>query len=136
MISLLNVVDNPQECEGKNDYITPDKLSAITNNYVKRINCICLDGFSFSDRINLLQAMVQKLCLEGELSVKFINLNLLANKIQSEHLNGEKYSKILPSIRSAWTDDEAMSIIKQLPVVISGLYYENFYSIINMEKTG
>jgi len=130
MIGSLNVVRNPLQ----NDDIIPDQLNKITNNYVKKIQCLCLDEFSLEQRNRLLKQMVDKLCVGGTLSLKFINLNLLSNKINRSELTGQKYSSILPLLQSCWSDKESIDVINNLSVVIQGLYYDNIYSIITLEK--
>jgi len=134
MIVSLNIVRIKNENDTKNNTVTPDQLNNITNNYVKQIECLCLDEFVLQDRLQILNNMVQKLCLGGTISLKFINLNLLSNKINKSELTGEKYSSILPALQSCWSDSESMEIIQKMPVIIKGLYYDNIYTIVNLEK--
>ena len=130
MIGSLNVVRNPLQ----NNDITPDQLNKITNHYVKKIECLCLDEFALEQRNQLFRILIEKLCVGGTLSLKFINLDLMSNKIKKSELTGQKYSSLLPLLQSCWSDQESIEIINSMPVVIKGLYYENIYSIINLEK--
>lgn len=132
MIMSLNVV-RIQNNTSTNE-ITVDNLKNITNNYVKQIECLCLDEFTLTERNQLMAMLVQKLSIGGTLSLKFINLNLMSNKINKSELTGEKYSALLPNLKSCWSDQESMAAIQNMPIVMKGLYYDNIYSIMSLEK--
>ena len=134
MIGSLNVVRTQTENKTSGNEITAENLNNITNNYVKQIECLCLDEFNLSERNALMNILVQKLCIGGTLSLKFINLNLVSNKISKSELTGEKFSSLLPNLRSCLSDQESTEIIKNMPVVMKGLYYDNIYSIMSLEK--
>lgn len=134
MIGSLNVVRTQTANKTSGNEITAENLNNITNNYVKQIECLCLDEFTLSERNVLINTLVQKLCIGGTLSLKFINLNLVSNKISKSELTGEKFSSLLPDLRSCLSDQESIEIIKNMPVVMKGLYYDNIYSIMSLEK--
>jgi len=99
MINNLNLVesDNENNPKGLNN-ITVDKLDKITNNFVSHIDCICLDAFESEQRKKVLIMIHHKLCINGTLTLKCINLDLLANKIEKGEMTGEKFSETLPNI--------------------------------------
>lgn len=135
MIGLLKVVQNPKDDKKlENNEITAENLTKITNNYVKSIECLSLDEFSLLERKQVLQAMISKLCIGGTLSLKFINLDMVANKINKGELTGQKYSSILPYMKSCWSDNESIEEFKTMPVIIKGLYYDSIYSVVSLER--
>jgi len=136
MIGLLKVVQNQKDDKKlENNEITAENLTKITNNYVKNIECLSLDEFSLLERKQVLQTMISKLCIGGTLSLKFINLDMVANKIHKGELTGQKYSNILPYMQSCWSDKESIEELKTMPVMIKGLYYDSIYSVMSLERT-
>ena len=136
MIKSVNVVcvidkDNP---EGLNN-IDKDKLKSITNNYIEHIDCTELDRFPISDRHDVFVSCVQKLAIKGTISLKFVNLDLLANRIEKAELTGQQYSKLLPNINSCWSHLEAMDAITQSSLQLHNMYYDYIYTILKLEKT-
>ena len=136
MIKSVNVVcvidkDNP---EGLNN-IDKDKLKSITNNYIEHIDCTELDRFTISDRHDVFVSCVQKLAIKGTISLKFVNLDLLANRIEKAELTGQQYSKLLPNINSCWSHLEAMDAITQSSLKLHNMYYDYIYTILKLEKT-
>ena len=69
------------------------------------------------------------------MSLKFINLDLLANKIDKSEMTGQQYSKILPSVNSCWSHLESLDVIAQSKLTIQNIYYDNIYTIVKLEKT-
>lgn len=134
MIGSLSVVSRQTEHNASKNEITIENLNNITNNFVKHIECSCLDELTLSDRNAVMNILVQKLCIGGTLSLKFINLNLVSNKIKKTELTGVKFSSLLPDLNSCWSDQESIEAIKNMPIVIKGLYYDNIYSIMSIEK--
>ena len=135
MIQSMNLVYeiNDSSPKGLNN-ITPTDLANVTNNYVKNIDCICLDSFELKDRNQVFVNMINKLCIGGTVSIKILNPSLMANKINKSEMTGHKLSDLLASIKSVWSLEEVDDIIKQLNLNIKGLYYENLYSIYQLEK--
>lgn len=136
MIKSVNVVykldkNNP---EGLNN-IDKDKLKQITNNYIEHIDCTELDRFVIADRHDVFVACVQKLGIKGTLTLKFINLDLLGNKIEKAELTGQQYSKLLPNINSCWSHLETMDAISQSSLQLNNMYYDNIYTVLKLEKT-
>jgi hypothetical protein len=136
MIKSVNVVylidkNNP---EGLNN-IDKDQLKNVTNNYIEHIDCTELDKFPISDRHDVFIACVQKLGIKGTVTFKFVNLDLLANKIEKAELTGQQYSKLLPDINSCWSHLEAMDAISQSSLQLNNMYYDHIYTILKLEKT-
>jgi hypothetical protein len=120
--------------EGLNN-IDRDNLKNTTNNYIEHIDCIELDKFPISDRHDVFIACVQKLGIKGTVTFKFVNLDLLANKIEKAELTGQQYSKLLPNINSCWSHLEAMDAISQSSLQLNNMYYDHIYTILKLEKT-
>lgn len=135
MIDNINIVKSIDENSnpGLNN-VTPEKMLSITNNFVKNIDCVCLDSFSLADRNNIFVNMNNKLCIGGSMSIKILNPSLLANKISKSELTGQKISEVLSDLFSVWTIEEAEDIINQLNLKIKGVYYENIYTIYQLTK--
>ena len=136
MIKSLNIVHtiDAKNPNGLNN-IDKDNLSKITNNYVQHIDCVDLDKFEISERHRVLSDAVMKLAINGTMNLKFINLDLVANKIEKNELTGQQYSKLLPDIQSCWSHLECMDLISQSKLQITNMYYDNIYTIVKLEKS-
>lgn len=135
MINNLNLVTSDQNNPKGLNNITIYKLDKITNNFVSHIDCICLDALESEQRKKVLVMMHHKLCINGTLTLKFINLDLLANKIEKGEITGEKFSEILPNIQSIWSEIEINDVLMQLPCKILNISYDHIYTIVKIEKT-
>lgn len=136
MIKNINLVKeindkNPKELNNVN----PETLTQVTNNFVQHIDCLCLDEFALSDRNKIFGLMMNKLCIGGVLSLKIINLGLLANKIKRAEMGGEKLSDIISQTNSVWSDHETNEMLNKYRLLIKGMYYDNIYTIYQLEKT-
>ena len=78
---------------------------------------------------------MNKLCIGGVLSLKIINLGLLANKIKRAEMGGEKLSEIVSQTNSVWSDHETNEMLNKYKLLIKGMYYDNIYTIYQLEKT-
>lgn len=136
MIKNLNIVKTIDDTNNPNNLnnIDPDKLNGITNGFVENIDCICLDEFNIKDRNSLMVAMTHKLSAKGSISLKILNLNLLANQISKCAITGEKLSTVLPNIQSVWSDQECDDVLSQLNLKVKGKYYDYIYTIYQLEK--
>ena len=135
MINNLNLVTSDQNNPKGLNNITIYKLDKIPNNFVSHIDCICLDALESEQRKKVLVMMHHKLCINGTLTLKFINLDLLANKIEKGEITGEKFSEILPNIQSIWSEIEINDVLMQLPCKILNISYDHIYTIVKIEKT-
>ena len=109
-------------------------LNKVTNNYVQHIDCLCLDEFSFEERNKVLVECIKKLSIGGTLNLKFVNMDLLANKIKKCEITGQKYSQILSKTQSCWSELETQDVISQTKMLVKTIHHENIYSIITLEK--
>jgi len=135
MIQSMNLVYEINESipKGLNN-IVPNDLANVTNNYVRNIDCVCLDNFELKDRNQVFVNMINKLCIGGTAAIKILNPSLMANKINKSEINGRKLSDLLVNIKSVWSLEEVDDILNQLNLNVKGLYYENLYSIYQLEK--
>jgi len=136
MIANLNIVKHIDDtCPKGLNNIDVENLNNITNNYVNHIDCLCLDNFTFDKRNNLFVTIINKLCLGGTVSIKFINLSLLASKIEKLEITGEKFSGIFQHILSAWSEPEFLDIINQMKLKTNNIYFDQIHTISTLEKT-
>jgi|TARA_B100000073_G_scaffold224792_1_gene187289 hypothetical protein len=135
MIKNLNVVDVIDDSNPKNmNNIDAEQLKGVTNGFVEHIDCLCLDQLELKERNDLIVLMSNKLSNKGVLSLKILNLNLLANQIDKGGINGQKLSEILPHIKSVWSTQECDDVINQLNLKTKGMYYDYIYTIYQLEK--
>lgn len=134
MIKHLNIIKNQEDSKEGLNNIDYNSLTNITNNYVQHIDCICLDEFTFDERTKVLVECIKKLAIGGTINLKFINMNLLANKIYKSEITGKKYSELLPKLYSCWSEIEINDVISQTKMIIKNVHYENIYSLITLEK--
>lgn len=135
MINEINVISAAeQEVSGYNNILVQN-IPEITNGYVKSIICNCLDTLSFNDRNILFLELLNKLCINGVMSIKFVSLSLLPNKIISGDLTGQKISEILPTMNSCWShNDFSELMISSKGYVISKLFNDYIYTVASIQK--
>lgn len=135
MIKNINLVKSiDQDSPPGLNNVPVDALPQITNNFVEHIDCLCLDEIELSRRNNIFITMTQKLCLNGKLTIKIVNPYLLANKINKAELYGPKLSSLIMALQSVWSESECSDIFKQTGLSIENIYYDNIYTIYNLEK--
>jgi len=135
MMRSINIVYSASDNNPKGlNNVVQEQLNQITNNYIQHIDCTELDKFEISERHKVVSSAVQKLAIGGTMNLKFINLDLLANKIEKNELTGQQYSKLLPDIQSCWSYLECMDIISQSKLQLKNIYYDNIYNIVKLEK--
>jgi hypothetical protein len=136
MIKNINLVKeiNDTNPKGMNN-VSLETLAQVTNNFVEHIDCVCLDELAIQPRNQVFPIILSKLCIGGSLSLKMINTGLLANKIKKSELTGDKLSTILPHVNSVWSDNEISDYINKYSLLIKGMYYDNIYTIYQLEKT-
>jgi hypothetical protein len=112
MIGQINiVVDNEQDIvQGYNNVPVGD-VSSITNGYVQTIVLTTLDKMEANNRTPVFIECLKKLTIGGQLTVKFLNLALLASRIKSNYINGNKFSEIIYGSKSFWTESDFMEIM-------------------------
>lgn len=112
MIGQINiVVDNEQDTvQGYNNVPVAD-VASITNGYVQTIILTTLDKIGRNDRDSVFIECLKKLTVGGQLTVKFLNLMVLASRIKSSYINGNKFSEIVYGSKSFWTESDFMEIM-------------------------
>lgn len=135
MINEINVISAAdQEVSGYNN-ISVQHIPGLTNGYVKSIICNCLDTLSFNDRNMLFLELLNKLCINGVLTVKFVSLSLLPNRIISGDLTGQKFSEILHDMNSCWShNDFSELMIRSKGCVVSKLFNDHIYTVASIQK--
>lgn len=134
MIKHLDIVLNT-ELMSENT-LSIDQIDNIINGTVQNISCLCIDQLAFKDRAIVLSRLINKLCLNGILHIKMINLDLIANKVYKKELTGNKYSTILPTIQSTWDHVECMQFLDSCNniVEINGMYFDHIYTVLHLKK--
>jgi hypothetical protein len=136
MIKSINLVKEINETNPKGmNNVNIETLPQVTNSFVEHIDCLCLDELVLPARNQVFPMLLSKLCIGGSLSLKIINMGLLANKIKKSELTGDKLSTILPHINSVWSDHEINDYINKYNLLVKGMYYDNIYTIYQLEKT-
>jgi len=136
MIKHLSVV-NSEESDFAESRVSFSDLTAITNGTVNNITCTCIDELKYAERKNKIIEVIHKLCANGVLSMKIINLDLLGNKIKKKELNGEKFSEIMDKMNSVWTYSECIEFISNIDkaLIIENIGFDDIYSVIQLKKT-
>jgi hypothetical protein len=136
MIQEINVITHPSQSVEGYQNVPLDQLGGITNGFVRSIICNCLDYLPFGQRQVLFSELVNKICIEGTLTLRFLNASLLPNKIISGDITGEKLSEIISNISSCWSEKEFQQVMQQINnCSISKLFHEQVYTVVSIQKT-
>jgi hypothetical protein len=136
MIQEINVIAHPSQSVEGYQNVPLDQLGGITNGFVRSIICNCLDYLPFEQRQVLFSELINKICIDGTLTLRFLNASLLPNKITSGDITGEKLSEIISNISSCWSENEFQRVVQQLNnCSISKLFYEQVYTVVSIQKT-
>lgn len=115
MKSQVNiVVDASVDSVNGYENIDVDQLFSITNGYVESIVFTTLDKLSNTNRTKVFIESLKKLSPGGQLTIKFLNLITLASKIKTNHIDGPKFTDIIHTFNSFWTESDFLSIISSL----------------------
>ena len=135
MIQQMNiVVDKSDFINGYNN-IDIEKLSQVTNSYVNSIVCSCVDKIPRATRNNIFVEMLKKLNHGGQLTIRFLNPVLVANKVKNGFVDGMGFSEMVDGLKSSWTETDLLAILSQLSgYQIIKLYSEDIHSIAVIEK--
>jgi hypothetical protein len=112
MIAQINIVVDGKEdiVQGYNNVPVGD-VSSITNGYVQNITLTTLDKIEANNRTPVFIECLKKLTIGGQITVKFLNLMLLASRIKSNYIDGNKFSEIIYGSKSFWTESDFMEIM-------------------------
>lgn len=135
MIKHLNIIYD-KETAGQSDTISIFDIDKIINGSVQNITCTCLDRLKYSDRKKIVIELIHKIAMNGSLSLKFLNLDLIGNKIKKKELNGEKFSNIIISAISAWDYAECTEFVSSLSkdILIENIGFDNTHTVIQLKK--
>lgn len=136
MIKYLNVVyDQPTDM--KKNTISFFDLHNITNGSVQNISCLHVDKIDYKDRKNKIIEILHKSCVNGSISLKFLNLDLLGTKIKKKEVTGKKFSEIINLTRSVWDHTECIEFLSNINknVSIDTIGFDDIYTIIQLKKT-
>lgn len=115
MIGQINVVvDSTKDSVDGYNNISVDQIASITNGYVTNIIMTTLDKLDSDKRNAIFIECLKKLSFGGQLTIKFLNLILLASRIKSSYINGNKFSEIIAESKSFWTESDFMELIAGL----------------------
>lgn len=135
MIHEINIIAHPSQTVEGYQNVPLDQLVSITNGYVKSIICNCLDYLPFEQRRALFLELINKICIEGTLTLRFLNASLLPNKIISGDITGQKLSEIITNIVSCWSENEFQEALQQTHnCSISKLFHEQVYTVVSIQK--
>lgn len=135
MINELNIIADPEQSVEGYQNVLANQVPQITNGYVKNIICNCLDQLPFDVRNSVFLQALNKLCINGTLTIRYLNVSLLPNKIIIGDLTGKKLSEILPNLNSCWSDNEFAELMQQAQgCVISKLFYEHIHTVASIQK--
>lgn len=112
MIEQINVVVDKEKdiVQGYNN-ISVEDISSITNGYVQTIIFTTLDKLENNKRNLVFIECLKKLTFGGQLTIKFLNLMLLASRVKSNYINGVKFSEVVDELKSFWTESDFMELI-------------------------
>jgi hypothetical protein len=115
MIGQVNITidQSTDEIAGYNN-INYKQLSSITNGYVESIIFTTIDKLDPKDRNGVLFECLKKLTPGAQLTVKFLNLVLLANRVKASYIDGDKFAGIIKNLNSFWTESDFMGLISSM----------------------
>lgn len=135
MINEINIVSSADQNLDGYQNVPIDQVKSITNGYVKNIICNCLDQLNYDNRNALFLELTQKMCVNGTLTIRFLNLNLIPNKITNGDITGQKFSSILGYTNSCWSENEFSDLIQRLgDCVIAKLFHEHIYTVVSLQR--
>jgi hypothetical protein len=115
MIGQVNITidQSTDEIAGYNN-INYKQLSSITNGYVESIIFTTIDKLDPKDRNGILVECLKKLTPGAQLTVRFLNLVLLANRVKASYIDGDKFADIIKNLNSFWTESDFMGLISSM----------------------
>lgn len=134
MIKEMNVVMvEEQNIEGVNN-VPVNQIGIVSNGYVEKMNLYCLDNMVLSDRNKVFAEASKKVAVGGEIAVRFVNLDLLPKQINSGDLTSDRYSAVLPSIQSVWSENDFKRSVQEVGYEIQNMHYEGIYTVATVTK--
>jgi len=82
-----------------------EMISSISNGSTDIILCDCLDSVEYGERTNKTKEMLSKLKVNGEITFKTVNLDLMARSIYLDQLDLSSINNIIHSCSSIVNDE-------------------------------
>lgn len=134
MIKEMNVIyHESQQIDGVNN-VPVNQLQIISNGYVEKMTLYCMDNMVASDRMTVCSEAAKKIKVGGEMLVRFTNLDLVQKQIASGDLTSDKYSAILPTIQSVWSEKDFHSWLDSIGYDLDSQHYEGIYTVATIRK--
>lgn len=134
MIKEMNVVMvEEQNIEGVNN-VPVNQIGIVSNGYVEKMSLYCLDNMVLSDRNKVFAECCKKIKVGGEIQTRFVNLDLIPKQIRSGDLTSDKYSAVLPSIQSVWSESDFRRGVQEMGYEVQSMHYEGIYTVATITK--
>ena len=134
MIKEMNLTaHDSQEIEGVNN-VPVNQLQIISNGYVEKMTCYCLDNLVMEDRNRVFGEAVKKIKVGGVMNLRFAALDLIQKQIASDNLTSQKYSEALPAMQSIWSEKDFHNVVDQIGYVLDSQYYEGINIVATIKK--
>jgi hypothetical protein len=136
MISQVNItVDDSKDTVPGYNNINIDQLSSVTNGYIQSIIFTTIDKLDNNNRSKKFVESLKKLAHGGQLTVRFLNLALLASRIESNYIDGLKFAELIRGLNSFWTESDFLGIISSInEYKLTKIVNEDLYIIAVIEK--
>lgn len=136
MIKHLNIVYDQDSAQEPNT-VPVSAVDNVINGSVQNISCTCLDKLEYDNRKQFVIKLIHKIAMNGSLSLQFLNLDILGNKIKKKELNGKKFSDIIANTRSIWDHAESVEFLSSIgkEIVIESLGFDNTNTVVQLKKT-
>jgi|SaaInlV_125m_DNA_1040241.scaffolds.fasta_scaffold73478_2 hypothetical protein len=134
MIKEMNIVMvEEQNIEGVNN-VPVAQIGIVSNGYVEKMSLYCLDNMVLSDRNKVFAECCKKTKVGGEIQIRFVNLDLIPKQIRSGDLTSDKYSAVLPSIQSVWSENDFKRSVQETGYEVDSMHYEGIYTVATITK--
>ena len=134
MIKEMNIVMvEEQNIEGVNN-VPVQQITVVSNGYVEKMSLYCLDNMVLTDRNKVFAECSKKITVGGELQTRFVNLDLIPKQIKNGDLTSDKYSVVLPSVQSIWSENDFKRQVQQIGYEIKNMHYEGIYTVATITK--
>lgn len=115
MIGQVNItVDDSKDTVAGYSNINVDQLPSVTNGYIQSIIFTTLDKLDNDSRTKKFVESLKKLTHGGQLTVRFLNLALLASRIESNYIDGPKFAELIKGLNSFWTESDFLGMISSI----------------------
>jgi hypothetical protein len=136
MIGQVNItVDDSKDTVAGYNNINIDQLSSVTNGYIQSIIFTTIDKLDNNNRSKKFVESLKKLAHGGQLTVRFLNLALLASRIESNYIDGLKFAELIKGFNSFWTESDFLGIVSSInEYKLTKIVNEDLHIIAVIEK--